>query len=345
LKNIFGMTVPEISQVLKEWNIAPYRAKQIAEWMYQRNAVSFEEMTNLPKTLRQKLMENFMFFRAELKARLDSQDGSTTKFLLSFADGIAVETVLMRHSYGNSICVSTQAGCNIGCAFCASTLHGLDRNLTRGEILSQVIFINELLKTEGKKVDTVVIMGSGEPLMNYENVVGFIRLLHEPYCLYMGYRNVTLSTSGIVPEIYALAEENIQITLSISLHAANQDLRTRLMPINNKFPLKDVVAAAKNYGDKTKRRVTYEYILIKDLNDTDDFAAALAGLLRGQLASVNLIPINPVIERDFQRPSQERIDAFEACLTRHHVTVTVRREMGRDIQAACGQLRNKYLVQ
>lgn len=337
------MTLEEIQAVLKEWSVPAYRAGQITEWLYQRNANSFAEMDNLPKALRTRLQEGFLLSRAELRTRLDSEDGSTTKFLLAFADGVAVETVLMRHPYGNSVCVSTQAGCNMGCAFCASTLHGLTRNLTRGEILAQVVFINEMLKQEKQKVDTIVIMGSGEPMMNYENVLGFMRLLHASECLNMGYRNMTISTSGIVPQIYALAEENLPVTLSISLHAPDQELRSELMPVNRKYPLQDVVAAAKAYADKTKRRVTYEYILIDGVNDTERCAAELAVLLRGQLANVNLIPINPVAERNWRRPSSERIQAFETYLMKHHITATVRREMGRDIQAACGQLRNKYM--
>ena len=231
----------------------------------------------------------------------------------------------------------------MGCVFCASTLHGMVRNLTAGEILAQAVFINDLLRPEGGKVDTMVIMGSGEPLMNYEAVLAFIRLIHEPYTLYMGYRNITLSTSGIVPNIYRLADEGLPITLSISLHAPNQELRSELMPINRKYALADVVAAGRAYANQTKRRVTYEYILIADVNDREKEAAELCSLLRGQLASVNLIPINPVLERNLQRPSQERIDAFASYLEQHHLTVTVRREMGRDIQAACGQLRNKHL--
>jgi 23S rRNA (adenine2503-C2)-methyltransferase len=311
--------------------------------MYGQGVVDFAAMPNLPKDLREKLAQAFAIERPVLRDRQDSSDGQTSKFLLEFADGVAVETVLMRQSYGNSICVSTQAGCNMGCVFCASTLHGMVRNLTTGEILSQVFFINELLQREGQKVDTMVIMGSGEPMMNYEAVVAFMRLCHAPYCLNMGYRNITISSSGIVPELYRLAEENIPVTLSISLHAPNDALRSELMPINQKYPLADVVAAARHYADTTKRRVTYEYILIEGVNDGEEQAAELCQLLRGQLASVNLIPINPVVERNLRRPSPERIQAFERYLSRKHITVTVRREMGNDIQAACGQLRNQHL--
>ena len=344
MKDIFGMRLEELQQVLAEFNLPKFRAKQVAEWLYVRGAASFEDMTNLPKGARAELAASLSIGRPRLKTRLDSSDGRTSKFLLEFVDGTAVETVLMRQPYGNSICVSTQAGCNMGCAFCASTLHGMARNLTVGEIAGQAIYINDMLKREdGGKVDTVVIMGSGEPLLNYDNVLGFIRLLHEDYVLGLGYRNFTLSTSGIVPQMYRLAEEGLPISLSLSLHAPNEELRSQIMPINRKYSMKEAVAAAANYAEVTKRRVTYEYILIDQFNDNEKEAEELAGLLKGQLANVNLIPINPVKERNLLRPSQARIEAFENYLKARHVSVTVRKEMGTDIQAACGQLRNKHL--
>ena len=344
MKDIFGMRLEELQQVLAEFNLPKFRAKQVAEWLYVRGAASFEDMTNLPKGARAELAASLSIGRPRLKTRLDSSDGRTSKFLLEFVDGTAVETVLMRQPYGNSICVSTQAGCNMGCAFCASTLHGMARNLTVGEIAGQAIYINDMLKREDwGKVDTVVIMGSGEPLMNYDNVLGFIRLLHEDYVLGLGYRNFTLSTSGIVPQMYRLAEEGLPISLSLSLHAPNEELRSQIMPINRKYSMKEAVAAAANYAEVTKRRVTYEYILIDQFNDNEKEAEELAGLLKGQLANVNLIPINPVKERNLLRPSQARIEAFENYLKARHVSVTVRKEMGTDIQAACGQLRNKHL--
>ena len=323
--DIFGMTLEELQAVLEPYKVQKFRAKQIAQWMYQRGARDFHAMTNLSQKLREELAKDLIIGRPAIKDRLDSQDGHTTKFLLEFTDGTAVETVLMRQPYGNSICVSTQAGCNMGCAFCASTLHGMARDLSKGEILAQAITIEDMLRDEenGAKVDTMVIMGSGEPLMNYDNI--------------------TLSTSGIVPNMLRLAEEGMPISLSVSLHAPNQELRSEIMPINRKYPLVDVIAAAKNYADKTKRRVTYEYILIDQLNDGEAQARELTALMKGQLASVNLIPINPVVERNLMRPSKARIDWFEKYLRDHHVSVTVRREMGVDIQAACGQLRNKHL--
>lgn len=342
-ENIFGRSLADLQELLEPLQVPKYRARQIAEWLYKRGAEDFDSMTNLPAKLREALAEQFSIGRPRLLRRLDSVDERTTKFLLEFGDGTAVESVLMRQPYGNSICVSTQAGCQMGCAFCASTLHGLTRNLEKGEILAQAVYINDLLRKENAKVDTVVIMGSGEPLMNYDNVIGFIRLMHEDYTLGLGYRNVTLSTSGIVPHIYRLAEEGIPISLSVSLHAPDSELRSEIMPINRKYPLKDLIEAAKHYAEQTKRRVTYEYILIDGLNDGEEQARELTKLLQGQLASVNLIPINPVPERRLLRPAQARIEAFERYLSTHHVSVTVRREMGADIQAACGQLRNQHL--
>lgn len=345
MKNVFGWSAGEIAKELAEWKLPAYRGKQIAEWMYRKGVLSFGDMTNLPKDLRERLAGHYGIFRAACLDRQDSSDGKTSKFLLGFADGTAVETVLMRQPYGNSICVSTQAGCNMGCAFCASTLHGMERNLTAGEILAQAIHIQEVLREEapGQKVDTMVIMGSGEPLMNYDNVLSFLRLCHEDYVMGMGYRSITLSTSGIVPNIYRLMEEDLPVTLSISLHAPNDALRSQLMPVNRKHPLAGLIEAGRAYGEKTKRRVTYEYILIDHVNDGEEQARELVSLMRGQLASVNLIPINPVVERNLYRPSKQRVDWFEKYLVEHHVAVTVRREMGADIQAACGQLRNQHM--
>lgn len=332
----------EVQTLLATFKIPAYRAKQIVEWIYKHNIYDFSQMKNLPLAMRNLLDENFTITSLDLLRKLESSDQKTTKFLLGFSDGVAIETVLMRQSYGNSVCVSTQAGCNMGCIFCASTLNGMVRNLTAGEILAQIIFVNQILKAENQKVNTIVIMGSGEPLANYDQVLKFIRLCHEEYILNLGYRNITLSTSGIVPMIEKLANEEIPITLSISLHAPNNLIRSKLMPINKKYEINAVVTAGKNYGQKTGRRVTYEYILIADQNDSVHCAQELAQLLRGQLANVNLIPINPVVERGLNRPSPAVIAAFEETLTKHHIAVTIRREMGNDIQAACGQLRNQH---
>ena len=343
MKNIFGMTLEAMQEDFAALRLEKYRARQVAEWLYKKCAKRFSDMTNLPKSLRTELETRYTIDTPLLRARLDAADGRTSKFLLAFSDGAAVEAVLMRQPYGNSICISTQAGCNMGCSFCASTLHGLARDLTAGEMLAEVLFIEEMLRSQGGKVDTVVLMGSGEPLMNYENVVNFLRLLHEEYVLNISYRSITLSTSGIVPAIDRLAEEGMPLTLSISLHAPREELRSELMPINRKYPLSDVVAAGKRYAEKTGRRVTYEYILIRNLNDSVREAEQLANLLKGQLASVNLIPINPVAERNLFRPDKAAIRRFQKTLEERHIAVTLRREMGTDIQAACGQLRNRLM--
>ena len=343
MENIFGKNLAELQEIVEKLQMPRFRAKQLALWLYGKSVTDFDAMQNIPRNMREKLKESYVIDRAVRTDQLDSSDGRTSKFLLGFSDGAGVETVLMRQPYGNSICVSSQAGCNMGCRFCASTLHGMVRNLTPGEMLAQTYYIGDMLAKEGQKVDTIVIMGSGEPLANYDNVLAYIRLLHEDYCLGMSYRSITLSTSGIVPNIYRLAKEDLPITLSISLHAPEDGLRSELMPINRKYPLMDVLKAGREYGESTHRRVTYEYILIDRVNDNIRQARELVSLLRGQLASVNLIPINPVAERDWQRPSPERIDFFASYLADHHITATVRREMGNDIQAACGQLRNKHL--
>ena len=341
--NIFGWTKEQLAEALKEHDIPRFRADQIIRWMYQRGAASFDVMDNLAKPLRIRLAEQFSIERPKVISRLHSADGATIKLLYEFADGQTAETVLMRHPYGNSVCISTQAGCRMGCAFCASTLHGLQRNLTEGEIAAQVIGIADFLRQEGARVDTIVVMGSGEPLENYNNVIAALRLLHEEYTIGLSYRSVTLSTSGIVPGIERLTEEGIPISLSISLHAPTDALRSEIMPVNRMYPLADVLRAARMYAERTKRRVTYEYILIRDLNDGVREAEQLAKLLRGQLASVNLIPINPVAERKLFRPDRAAIHRFQKVLEERHITATLRREMGTDIQAACGQLRNRLM--
>lgn len=342
-QNIFGMFLPEIAESIAPLGIEAYRARQICQWMYQKGVLDFADMTNLPVALRESLGREFAIEQAALIERLDSSDGRTVKFLLGYADGVAIETVLMRQPYGNSVCVSTQAGCNMGCRFCASTINGMTRNLTRGEILAQVLYIGRLLQSEGKKVDTIVVMGSGEPLANYDSVLQFIRLCHEPYALHMGYRNITVSTSGIVPMIERLSEEGLPVTLSISLHAPNDAVRNELMPINRTYGVRELARAGKAYGDRTGRRVTYEYILIAGVNDSVRQAEELSALLKGQMANVNLIPVNPVAGRGLRRPDSKQIERFKEALEKRRLTATVRKEMGNDIQAACGQLRNKHL--
>lgn len=343
-QNIFGLFVEELADKLAELKIESYRAKQIVEWMYQKGVLQFSQMTNLPIALRALLAEHFIISSVELLDKQVSKDKKTTKFLLGYPDGSAIETVLMRQSYGNSVCVSTQVGCNIGCVFCASTIHGMVRNLTHGEIFAQVYYVDRMLRAEQQRVNTIVLMGAGEPLANYDAVLRFVRLCHAPYSLNLGYRNMTISTSGIIPMIDRLSLENLPITLSISLHAPNDAIRSGLMPVNDTYGVDEVVMAGKRYSEKTGRRVTYEYILIHEVNDDVKHAVQLSALLRGQMANVNLIPINPVLERGLKRPSANQIQRFKDTLEKHHIAVTVRREMGNDIQAACGQLRNQHLT-
>jgi len=343
--NMFGLFVEEIAGLIAPYGLPKFRAGQIAKWMYQQGIDDFEQMTNLSKDHRALLMEHFVIETVSTQTALHSSDGKTSKFLLKFHDGMAVETVLMRQSYGNSVCVSTQVGCAMGCVFCASTLHGVSRDLTRGEILAQVLYVNRLLMAEGERVNTIVIMGAGEPLANYDQVVSFMRVCHAEYCLNLSYRSITLSTSGLVPEIHMLASEGLPITLSISLHAPNDEIRSQLMPINKRYPMAEVMAAANHYATQTGRQVTYEYILIADLNDQAHHAKQLVGLMRGRLANVNLIPVNSVVERGLLRPSNKQVQLFEQILLERHINVTVRREMGADILAACGQLRHKVLEQ
>lgn len=343
--NLFGLFLEEIVEQISAHRLEKYRAKQIAEWMYQHHATSFAEMTNLSKKMQLLLDEHFTIERVTCVREKVSADHKTVKFLFSFADGETAETVLMRQSYGNSVCLSTQVGCAMGCLFCASTLQGLKRNLTAGEILAQLLYVQKILGEEGEHVTSIVLMGSGEPLTNYDNVVRFLRLCHESYTMGLSYRSMTLSTCGVVPNIYRLAEEGLPITLSISLHAPNDAIRSEIMPINRKYQIDELLAASEAYYNKTGRRITYEYTLIEDKNDMISCAEELANRLRGQNANVNLIPVNPVVERGLHRPSLARINAFCDYLLKRKIQTTIRKEMGTDIDAACGQLRNQYMKQ
>ena len=337
MKNLFGMTLAELETELRP--LPKFRAKQIAAHIYKHGMKSFDEMNDLPKALRAELAERYEIKAADLLRRLDSADGLTTKFLLGLADGAAIEVVLMRHDYGDSVCISSQVGCQMGCKFCASTLKGLERNLTATEMLGEIFFVNEVL---GKVVDSIVVMGTGEPLMNYDELIKMLRLLHADYCLGMSYRKVTISTCGIVPAIKKLRDEKIPVTLSISLHAPDDELRSALMPINSAFGLKSLLAAGDDYAQSTGRRVTYEYILLGGVNDTEEHARRLAKVLSGQLANVNLIPFNPVVERTFSPPTNHAVKKFFHFLNTHGINATIRKEMGADVNAACGQLKAKW---
>ncbi len=339
-KDLKSMTLEELTAEVTAAGEKAFRAKQLYQWMHEKLAADFDEMTNLPKSFREKLAADYIWTSLEtVDVRISGVDG-TRKYLFCLEDGNVIESVLMRYKHGNSVCVSSQAGCRMGCRFCASTLNGLARNLRASEILEQVYRIQ---RDTGERVSNVVVMGSGEPMDNYENVVRFIRLLSAPEGLNISQRNITISTCGLVPQIYRLAEEGLQITLALSLHAPSDEVRRELMPIANRYPLREVLDACGNYYEKTGRRLTFEYSLVKGVNDNLEEAKALARLIGGYHGHVNLIPVNPIKERDYVQSNREAVEAFKNYLERQGINVTVRREMGRDIGGACGQLRKSYM--
>lgn len=335
-----SMTLPELTEYLKDLGEKPFRAKQLYQWMHVKLAASLDEMTNLSKEMRGILKEKaFYAFLNPVDVRISQIDG-TRKYLFELEDGNVIESVLMRYKHGNSVCISSQVGCRMGCRFCASTLDGLERNLRPSEMLEQIYRIQ---RDTGERVSNVVVMGSGEPMDNYDNLIRFIHLLTDENGLHISQRNVTVSTCGIVPRIRQFAEENLQVTLALSLHAPNDEVRKTLMPVANSFALKDVLDACHYYFEKTGRRLTFEYSLVKGVNDNLDEARALADLLKGQHGHVNLIPVNPIKERDFKQSDRKAVEEFKQYLEKRGINVTVRREMGRDIDGACGQLRKSYI--
>lgn len=335
-----SMDSAELEQFIIEMGEPGFRAKQLFEWIHGKHAADFAEMTNLPKTLREKLESTAKLPRTEVVRKLVSQKNGTRKYLFALENGSVIESVLMKYEYGNTVCISTQAGCRMGCQFCASTLDGVERSLTAGEMLSQVY---EIQKDCGERVSGVVLMGSGEPLDNYENVLKFLRLINDRKGQNMGQRHITLSTCGLIDKIYELAEENLQITLAVSLHAPNDGIRNSIMPISRANPMDTLLSACRAYAEKTKRRITFEYAMMQGVNDSDACARELAGRLRHMLCHVNLIPVNDVKERAFVKSSDERVRRFAAILQDNSVETTVRRRLGSDIDAACGQLRRGYL--
>jgi len=338
--SVYSYTLEELQEWMKGNGEKPFRATQVYEWLYQKRAVSFDEMTNLSKELRDKLKSYFVITTLETLVHQTSRDG-TMKFLFGLHDGYSIETVLMRHNYGNSICVTTQVGCRIGCTFCASTLGGLKRNLEAGEIVAQVVKVQKVLDELNERVSSIVVMGIGEPFDNYEQLIKFLKIINHNKGVNIGARHITVSTSGIIPKIYQFADENMQINFAISLHAPNTELRTKLMPINRAYKLPDLMDAVRYYIEKTGRRVTFEYGLFGGVNDQIEHAEELAQLLKGLKCHVNLIPVNYVPERDYVRTPRNQIFDFERTLKKHGINVTIRREQGHDIDAACGQLRAK----
>jgi len=351
MTEIFGLTLPELTNAVEAIGLKKFRARQIFKWIYQKSVFDFAAMTDLGKSDIAKLAENFTILPANLKVlrSLKSRDGLTEKILLELPDGNSVETVLMRHDYGYSVCVSSQVGCDMHCAFCASGLKGAVRNLLLGEILAQVYLFSARLNEENavcaKRVSRVVVMGSGEPMLNFDNVFGALKFLHDENAVHMSYRNMTVSTCGIIPGICRMTELGAPINLAVSLHCVRNELRSELMPVNRAYPFTDVIAAAERYAQSSGRNVTYEYILLAGRNDSDMDAELLADFLRFKRCSVNLIPANPVPEQGFARPGKKRIEKFHAILTRRHVAATVRKEMGEDINAACGMLRAGFAAE
>lgn len=338
--SIFSLGFETLESWLKDNNEPKFRAGQIFDWLYKKRVTSYAEMTNLSNDLRAKLANDFILTTLKIITKQESKDG-TIKYLFELQDGYSIETVVMRHDYGNSVCVTTQVGCLIGCTFCASTLGGLKRNLEAGEIVAQVLESQRSLDDVGERVDSVVVMGIGEPFDNYDPLVNFLKTINSDKGLNIGARHITVSTSGIIPKIYDFANEKMQINFAISLHAPTNEIRTGLMPINKAHPIEKLMDAVRYYIDKTGRRITFEYGLFGGVNDQPEHAEQLARLIKGIKCHVNLIPVNDVVERNFVRTPKEQIFKFEKILKAHGVNVTIRREQGHDIDAACGQLRAK----
>lgn len=339
-KDIKSLTFDELHSDVAALGEKPFRAKQLYEWMHGKLAGGFDEMTNLSKSFREKLKENYFYTNLELVDRKISAIDGTEKYLFGLSDGNVIESVLMRYHHGNSVCISSQVGCRMGCRFCASTLGGLTRNLLASEMLDQVYRIQ---KISGERVSNLVVMGTGEPLDNYENLLRFLGLLTDEHGLHISQRNITVSTCGLVEKMRALADEELQITLALSLHASSQEKRKELMPIAYKYELGDVLDACRYYFSRTGRRITFEYSLVGGVNDTDRDAAQLAKLIEGINCHVNLIPVNPIKERSYVQSDKPVIMAFKNKLEKYRINVTIRREMGRDINGACGQLRKSYI--
>lgn len=338
--NVWGHSLEETEAFLAEGGFPRFRAKQLHDYLYKRYIYDFSQMTQFPAAMRSWLEEHAQMDRPEVIRRQRSGDGDTTKLLLRLSDGSLIETVCMHHDYGNSICVSTQVGCAMGCIFCASTRQGMKRNLLPGEMLAQIYAFRELYDIP---VHSIVLMGSGEPLQNYDNVLAFLRLCHNPDCLNLSYRSMTLSTCGIVPAIYRLADEGLPITLAISLHAPNDEIRNRILPASRRYPIGTLIDAARQYFRVTGRRITFEYILIDGINAGTEHAEELCRLVGNMACHFNLIPINGTEHIQLYPPSRQQTDRFCKILEKHGKSVTVRRQMGDEIQAACGQLKRRYL--
>ena len=338
--DIKSLNYEELQEVMLSIGEKAFRGKQIYEWLHKKAVEDFDAMSNLSKSLRERLKEKFYIAETQMIDKLVSKDGSTTKFLFGLRDGRVIESVLMKYKHGNSVCISSQVGCRMGCNFCASTLGGLERNLEVSEMLGQIYAIQNI---SGERVSNVVIMGTGEPMDNFDNFVKFVRMLTDEHGYNISQRNITVSTCGLVDKIKQLAKEKFSITLAISLHAPNDELRKTLMPIANKYSIAEIMEACDYYYAETGRRISFEYSLVKDENDSEACATELAHLIRRKNCHVNLIPVNPIKERNYKDSDAGFVQKFKNTLEKFGINVTIRREMGRDIDAACGQLRKSYM--
>lgn len=338
--DIKSMTVKELQGIMEELQDKPFRGSQLYQWLHSKRVWQYEDMTNLSRELRGKLQEKYPLNPLEQVEIQTSKIDGTQKYLFRLRDGNVIESVLMKYKHGNSVCISSQVGCRMGCRFCASTLDGLTRNLLPSEMLEQIYRIQEV---SGERVSNVVIMGTGEPLDNYDYVVRFLHMVSDEKGLNISQRNITMSTCGLVEAIRRLADEQLQITLALSLHAPNDEKRRELMPIARKYSLEEVIEACRYYFQKTGRRLTFEYSLVGGVNDSQEDAAQLSNLLRGLNCHVNLIPVNPIKERNFTQSTRKVIENFKIKLEKYGINVTIRREMGSDIDGACGQLRKRYM--
>ena len=338
--DIKSLNLKELTEYMEQLGEKGFRAKQIYQWMHVKQVSSFEEMTNISKGLIEKLKENCSLVNLEQEAVQISQIDGTRKYLFRLSDGNVIESVLMRYKHGNSVCISSQVGCRMGCRFCASTLDGLVRGLTASEMLDQIYHIS---RDTGERVSNVVVMGTGEPMDNFDNLLKFIELLTDANGMNISQRNLTVSTCGIVPRMKELADKKLQITLALSLHASTQEKRKELMPIANKYEIHEVIDACKYYFEQTGRRITFEYSLVGGVNDTEEDVRNLCRLVKGINCHINLIPVNPIKERDYVQPTAQVTAEFKNKLEKNGINVTIRREMGRDIDGACGQLRKRHL--
>lgn len=338
--DIKSLDLKELEDFLLELDVKKFRGKQIFDWLHNKLVSQIDDMTNLSKDLRKELSDKFYVNNIELIEKIENSAQDTSKYLFKLYDGTVVESVLMKYKHGSSVCISSQVGCKMGCKFCASTIGGLERNLTPSEMLSQVY---EIQKDSEERISNVVVMGTGEPLDNYDNLLKFLEIITHEQGLNISGRNITVSTCGLVDRIYKLADEKLQITLAISLHAPNDDLRKEIMPIANKHSIDEILEACKYYFKNTGRRITFEYSLIDGVNDLDKYAYELAKRIRHINCHVNLIPINSVKEREYKHSKSEQVLKFKNILEKYTINVTIRREMGTDIDAACGQLRKRYV--